>query len=78
MPTVLRQGPYRFYFYSNEKGEPAHIHVQRERYTAKFWLKPISLASSKGFASHELRRIQGHIVNNLSLLQEAWNEHISS
>ncbi len=24
------------YFYSNEKGEPAHIHVQREKLLAKF------------------------------------------
>ena len=78
MPTVFRQGPYRFYFYSNEKGEPAHIHVQRERFLAKFWLKPVSLASSKGFASHELRRIQTHVTRNVISLQEAWNEHISN
>ncbi|MEK7415510.1 MAG: DUF4160 domain-containing protein, partial [Planctomycetota bacterium] len=28
MPTVLRVGPYRFHFYSDERGEPAHIHVR--------------------------------------------------
>jgi len=27
MPTVLRWGPYRAFFYSNERGEPPHIHV---------------------------------------------------
>jgi len=26
MPTVLRIGPYRFHFYSDERGEPAQIH----------------------------------------------------
>ncbi|GEM_PF-6408691 len=31
MPTVLRNGPFRYFFYSNEKGEPPHVHVQRER-----------------------------------------------
>ncbi|KAB2961114.1 MAG: DUF4160 domain-containing protein [Candidatus Methylomirabilis oxygeniifera] len=40
MPTILRSGPYRFYFYSNERAEPPHIHVQRERFFAKFWLNP--------------------------------------
>jgi len=25
MPTVLRSGPYRLYFYSNENDEPPHI-----------------------------------------------------
>ncbi|MBW6456390.1 MAG: DUF4160 domain-containing protein [Trueperaceae bacterium] len=29
-PTVLRDGPYRFFFFSNERGEPPHIHVQRQ------------------------------------------------
>ncbi len=44
MPTVLRHGPYRFYFYSHETTEPPHIHVDRENLSAKFWLQPISLA----------------------------------
>ena len=28
VPTILRVGPYRFFFFSNENNEPAHIHVQ--------------------------------------------------
>jgi hypothetical protein len=78
MPTILRIGPYRFYFYSNEKGEPPHIHVQRERFLAKFWLTPIALAGSKRFASHELRVIQEHVEENREIFLEAWNEHIGS
>ena len=27
MPTVLRIGRFRFHFYSDERGEPPHIHV---------------------------------------------------
>ncbi|MBI3575067.1 MAG: DUF4160 domain-containing protein [Gammaproteobacteria bacterium] len=77
MPTILRVGPYRFYFYSNEKGEPPHIHVQRERFLAKFWLNPVALAGSKRFPSHELRTIQRHVQENRELFLEAWNEHIS-
>ncbi|MGB5440331.1 MAG: DUF4160 domain-containing protein [Gammaproteobacteria bacterium] len=78
MPTVLRVGACRFYFYSNEKGEPPHIHVQRERFLAKFWLSPVTLAGSRRFASHELRAIQKHVEENREILLEAWNEHISS
>ena len=78
MPTVLRVGAYRFYFYSNEKGEPPHIHVQRERFLAKFWLIPVALAGSKRFASHELRTLQKHVEENRERILEAWNEHISS
>ena len=75
MPTLLRSGTYRFYFYSNERGEPAHIHVQRERFLAKFWLEPVSLASSKRFRSHELRAILRIVEDHEAELLEAWNEH---
>ncbi len=78
MPTILKIGPYRFFFYSNERGEPPHIHVQRERFLAKFWLNPVALAGSKRFASHELRTIQKHVDENREIFLEAWNEHISS
>jgi hypothetical protein len=77
MPTTFRSGPYRFYFYSNEKGEPAHVHVQRERFIAKFWLQPVSLASSKRFRAHELRAIQRIIEDHRDEFLEAWNEHAS-
>ena len=77
MPTILRIGPYRFFFYSNERGEPPHVHVQRERFLAKFWLSPVALAGSKRFASHELRTIQKYVDENREIFLEAWNEHIS-
>ncbi|MFD2631360.1 DUF4160 domain-containing protein [Idiomarina piscisalsi] len=75
MPTVLRIGAYRFFFYSNESGEPAHIHVQRESKLAKFWLKPVLMSSSVGFSSFELRRIQKIVVQHKKELLEAWDEY---
>ena len=77
MPTVMRIGPYRFFFYSNERGEPAHIHVLRERALAKFWLEPVALAKSKHFAAHELNAIRQHVEDNVQELLEAWNEHLN-
>ena len=50
MPTVLRSGPYRVYFYSHEGREPPHVHVDREDRSAKFWLEPVGLARNFGFA----------------------------
>jgi len=76
-PTVLRSGPYRFFFFSNEAGEPRHIHVQRERLLAKFWLDPVCLARSTGFTPRELRRIEGIVAEHAAALREAWNEHFS-
>jgi hypothetical protein len=39
MPTVLRWGGYRAFFYSNEGGEPAHVHVRTGNKEAKIWLR---------------------------------------
>jgi hypothetical protein len=59
MPTVLRQGPYRFFFYASDRPEPLHVHVSRESAVAKFWLEPVRLARSGGFARQELLDIHG-------------------
>ena len=71
MPTVLRLGPYRFFFYSNENGEPAHIRIQREKMLAKFWLKPVALASSTRFLPKELRKLEQMVVQNKETFLEA-------
>jgi len=78
MPTILRIGPFRFFFYSNEQGEPAHIHVQRDRMLAKFWLNPVSIAGSTRFSPRDLRKIEELVVENRDTLMESWNEHFSS
>ena len=48
MSTVMNVSGFRFFFYSLEGAEPPHIHVERDRCTAKFWLDPIQLARSRG------------------------------
>jgi hypothetical protein len=78
MPTVLRIGPYRFFFYSNEQGEPPHIHIQRERMLAKFWLEPVALAGSTRFAAQELRKLESLVEQHHERLMEAWNEYFGN
>ncbi|HUF37588.1 MAG TPA: DUF4160 domain-containing protein [Anaerolineales bacterium] len=77
MPTVLISGPYRFFFYSGDRVEPTHVHVERDQNVAKFWLDPIRLQNSGGFLRHEIRRIQRIIADNQTLLMERWNEYFS-
>ena len=43
MPTVMTVSGFRFFFYSMEGSEPAHIHVERDQSTAKFWLDSVQL-----------------------------------
>ncbi len=75
MPTVVRVGPYRFFFYAGDRGEPIHIHVERDDNVVKYWLDPVRLQTSGGFGSAELRRIQRIVEENRENLIEAWHEY---
>ena len=74
MPSILRVGPYRFFFYSGDGGEPPHVHVVRDDDEAKFWLDPIRLERSRGFTRRELRDIELLVITHQQDLLEAWND----
>jgi hypothetical protein len=78
MPTSLRIGPYRFFFYSSDSVEPPHVHVRRDRYTAKFWLLPVRLQRSGGFGRQEINRLQQIVEENQEILLREWNEYFNS
>ena len=74
MPTVLRVGPFRFFFYSGDRDEPVHVHVERDSAEAKFWLDPIQLARSYGFTATELKSIEKIITDHQANIREKWND----
>ena len=74
MPTALRAGPYRFYFYSYDCAEPRHMHVDRESNSVKFWLDPeVLMAENHGYSRKELRAIERIARENLEILRNEWN-----
>ena len=75
MPTILRRGPYRFYFYSNDVGEPMRVHVERDGDVAKFWLDPVRLQRRGGFRPPEIIRISRLVEVHREQIVEAWNEY---
>lgn len=77
MPTVLRVGKYRFFFFSEEGNEPVHIHVESDDKYAKFWLEPVELAKSIGFNARDLNEIRKIIIDNVNLFKERWYEHFN-
>lgn len=78
MPTVLQVGPYSFIFFSSDRGEPAHIHVKRDRQLAKFWLSPIALEKNCGFKDHELNDIRKLVEEYQQALLEAWHDYFDA
>jgi hypothetical protein len=75
MPTVLRTGPYRFFFYAGDRDEPPHIHIEREDKVAKFLLDPIRLHESGGFSRPEIGRLYKLMAAHQDTFREAWDEY---
>lgn len=81
MPVVLRFGPYRFYIYPGDEGEPPHVHVRRDRAEAKIWLRtpgtpdgaPV-VAEAGGFRASELRRVLRTVEAHRAILLDKWNQ----
>jgi hypothetical protein len=74
MPTVLRAGPYRLFFYAGDGGEPPHIHMERDDSEVKFWLDPIRFEHGHGFGRKEINVLRTLVEENLAHLLESWNE----
>lgn len=74
MPTVLRVGPYRFYFFGGDRPEPPHVHAQTERRAGKFWLDPVRLAYAGKLSAKEQREAERIIRDHQQQLLEAWRD----
>ena len=74
MPTILRDGPHRFFFTSHDRGEPPHVHVRTENKLAKFWLDPLSLADSGRYSRSELNQVAAIVERHREAFLERWYE----
>jgi hypothetical protein len=80
MPLIFRHEGYRFHFFSNEGDprEPVHVHVTRERDTAKFWLHPeVNVAYNKGLSRRALAELSAIIETRRTEIEEAWHDHFA-
>ena len=74
MPEVFRIGGIIFFFYSNERNEPIHIHVRKAGGYAKFWIEPVELDFSKGIKTQDLALVEKIIIENLNIIKEKWHD----
>ena len=77
MPTILREGPYRYYFYSDEGKEPPHVHVRHDGCDCKFWLLPVIMAVNRGIPLHRLNEIERTIRQHQQFFIKKYHEHRS-
>jgi len=78
MPTVLRVKGYRFFFFSLDRSEKPHIHVEKAGKYAKYWILPVELSHNRGFRSPELTEIRKLVQKNENLIEGKWHEYFTS
>jgi hypothetical protein len=69
---------FRFFFWSNERNEPLHIHVESGDGYAKFWLSQVSLAESGGYDGGELRQLLEIVRKRRERMERAWYDHFGT
>lgn len=75
MPTIFREGRFRFFFYSNEGMEPRHVHVQVDTNVAKLWLDPVSVANPGRLSARDLAEAQRVARRRRQECIAAWQAH---
>ncbi|HZE15807.1 MAG TPA: DUF4160 domain-containing protein [Mycobacterium sp.] len=74
-PTVFREGPFRFFFFSREEVR-IHIHVQSADGEAKFWIEPeIELARNYRLGEQDLSRALELVIEHEQEIRDAWQRH---
>jgi hypothetical protein len=78
MPPLLRWNGYRFYFYSADGGEPAHVHVAKGEQEAKIWLSDLTVAVNFGYSARQLGEIVRKTREQRATFLEAWDDHFAN
>ncbi len=78
MPTLLRWKGYRFFFYSADGWEPAHVHVAKSGKEAKLWLNDLAVAVNMGYSARELGEIIQKARDERASFLEAWNDYFAN
>jgi hypothetical protein len=78
MPTILMMLGWRFYFYANERDEPAHVHCKKGDAEAKYWLDldtfEVVEAHAYNMSAADRRTVRRIILEHFDYLVGQWNE----
>ena len=79
MPTALKEEGFRFYFYSGDKDEPAHVHVAKGDGSGKIWLEPqLKIHSLVGFKKQEILKIMRIAEKHHQELIKKWHAYFKN
>jgi fructose-1,6-bisphosphatase len=76
MPTILFINGWRFFFYSNEKNEPVHIHCSKPDKEIKYWIDIINYDIEEAFSYNikpsDRRIVRKIIFENFDYIVSEW------
>jgi hypothetical protein len=76
MPTIFRKLGFRFFFYSNEGNEPAHVHVEKGEGNGKYWLEPTMRESyMRSFSKKEEKQVKQIVKEEQNYFKQKWYEY---
>lgn len=77
-PTIFREGPYRFFFFSREEPR-VHVHVASSHGNAKFWIAPeVEIAENHDIPERELTNIVKILQRRRNEIEAAWRRHFEN
>jgi hypothetical protein len=76
--TRARVRGFRFFFWSNERNEPPHVHVESGDGYAKFWLSPVTLGESVGYDSSEVRQLLEIVMEHRAMMEQVWHGYFGT
>lgn len=85
MPTLFEIYGYKIYFWSNEAGEPVHVHISKGKPNAnatKIWLppesNPVLAHNSSNIPEKDLKQILKIIALNRDSIIAQWYDYFKN
>jgi len=82
LPSILKIRGYSIYFWSNENGEPIHVHISKgvpSENATKFWISKtggcILANNNSKIPQKELNLLSRIISANYFLILNSWKNH---
>jgi hypothetical protein len=75
MPTIHREDGFRFFFYSEEGNEPAHVHIIGHGGEAKIWLEPLQFSRIRNLSPKHQRKILEITMKNKNTFLRVWRKY---
>lgn len=78
MPTILYIMGWRFFFYSNERNEPIHVHCKKGDKEGKYWLDRDNFAIAEAFSynmdTKDSRNVKKIIFEYFEFIESEWDK----